>query len=392
MIDLSLPCSVTMGFYIAWVSANCRDGPVRPSVRGVPREDEASFESCLHRAVGMLQRPQIDSYFPKVRPAPVPASIREPLCSVLIDAEEDFAWMRPVRGEPYDLTCMRHLSDLQTILAAYGAIPTYLLTYPVLQDEDIVDSLRAMVVRGQCLVGIQLHPWVTPPFTEAPEISNSFVTNLGPELEEAKLIELMRLFRTCFGEDPTVFRAGRYGLSRHTPSLLAKYGFAIDTSLAPCTSSADEQGPDFSTDDYRTFWFGDARPVLEVPLCRSIVGWGGETAARVYLRLSAAPPNRILPGLLARTRCAERITLSPEGNDASAVGRLALGLLRRGQRVLPLSLHSSSLSVGQNPYVQSRADLHAFYDQLSAILDMLANRFHVRFVPSLDLPALLSDG
>lgn len=340
----------------------------------------------------MPQLPEIDNHFPNMRPARTSASLTQPLCSVLIDAEEDFAWLRPVRGEPYDLSCMRHLSDLHTILGAYGAVPTYLLTYPVLQDEGIVASLRARVARGQCLVGIQLHPWVTPPFTEAPEIRNSFVTNLSPELEEAKLVELMRLFRGCFGEDPTVFRAGRYGLSPHTPALLEAHGFRIDTSLAPCTSFTDEQGPDFSTDDYRTFWFGRARRVLEVPLCRSIVGWGGQTAARVYRQLSATPPNHILPGLLARTRCAERITLSPEGNDASAVGRLTQSLIRRGQRVLALSLHSSSLSVGQNPYVQSRADLHAFYDQLSAILDTLANRFRVRFVPSLELPALLADG
>ena len=316
----------------------------------------------------------------------------QPLCCVLIDAEEDFAWPRPVRGEPYDLNCMRHLSDLHTILGAYGAVPTYLLTYPVLQDEGIVASLRARIAGGQCLVGVQLHPWVTPPFDEAPVIRNSFVTNLSPELEEAKLVELMRLFRARFGADPAVFRAGRYGLSPHTPTLLQSHGFQVDTSLAPCTSFSDEQGPDFSSDDYSTFWFGDKRRVLEIPLCRSIVGWGGQPAARVYRRLSATPPNHIVPGILARSRCAERVTLSPEGNDASAVGRLVQSLIRRGQRVLALSLHSSSLSVGQNPYVRSRADLHAFYDQLSAILDMLVTRFHVRFVPSLELPALLADG
>jgi hypothetical protein len=340
----------------------------------------------------MLGRPHIHSLFPNAGPAVTLASATQPLCCVLIDAEEDFAWMNPVRGVPHDLSCMRRLSDVQTIFAAYGAIPTYLLTYPVLEDAAIVASLRDRLARGQCLVGIQLHPWVTPPFTEAPEIRNSFVTNLGPALEEAKLVELIRLFRAAFGTDPLVFRAGRYGLSPHTPALLEKHGFLVDTSLAPCTSSADEHGPDSSTDDYCTFWFGRSRRVLEVPLCRSIVGWGGETGAGIYRRLAAEAPSHILPGLLARTRCAERITLSPEGNDAPAVGRLVRGLLGRGQRVLALSLHSSSLSVGQNPYVRNRADMHRLYDRLSAILDMLTYRFNVRFVPSLELPALMADG
>jgi hypothetical protein len=271
-------------------------------------------------------------------------------------------------------------------------VPTYLLTYPVLQDETIVAALRGRLARGQCLVGIQLHTWVTPPFGETPDVRNSFGTNLSAEREEQKLLALMRLFRERFGSDPKVFRAGRYGLGKNTPALLEKHGFLIDTSLAPCTSFGDEEGPDFSTDDFRAFWFGRERPVLELPLCRSIVGWGGPAAARAYRWLAATQPSRhILPGLLAWSRCAERITLSPEGNDAVAVGRLVASLLGRGQKVLALSLHSSSLSVGQNPYVQSRADLHGFYDQLSAILDMLADRYRVRFTASLDLPARLAD-
>lgn len=334
----------------------------------------------------------IDPLFPAARPAMLPPAAA-PLCSVLIDAEEDFDWQRPVQGVAYDLGCMRHLSDLQSILGAYRAVPTYLLTYPVLQDAAIVAALRGRLARGQCLVGIQLHTWVTPPFGETPEVRNSFGTNLSAAQEEQKLLALMRAFADAFGEPPKVFRAGRYGLGQNTPALLEKHGFLIDTSLAPCTSFGDEEGPDFSTDDFRAFWFGTSRKLLELPLCRSIVGWGGGAAARAYRWLAAAqPPRHILPGLLAWSRCAERITLSPEGNDADAVGRLAAALLGRGQRVLALSLHSSSLSVGRNPYVRSRAELHGFYDQLSAILDMLAGRHGVRFTASLDLPGRLADG
>jgi hypothetical protein len=327
--------------------------------------------------------------FRGVRPALLPAAAR-PLCCVLIDAEEDFDWQRPVHGTDYDLGCMRHLSDLQSILGAYGAAPTYLLTYPVLQDAAIVAALRGRLARGQCAVGIQLHTWVTPPFGETAEVRNSFGANLSAAHEEQKLLALMALFRDRFGEDPRVFRAGRYGLGQNTPALLEKHGFRIDTSLAPCTSFGDEEGPDFSTDDFAAFWFGHSRPLLELPLCRSIVGWGGQAAARAYRWLAAMQPQRhILPGLLAWSRCAERITLSPEGNDSDAVGRLVASLLGRGQKVLALSLHSSSLSIGQNPYVRSRADLHGFYDQLSAIMDMLAGRYGVEFLPVLDVPARL---
>jgi hypothetical protein len=339
--------------------------------------------------------------FPGVRPARLPAGAARPLCGVLIDAEEDFDWRRPVQGVAYDLGGMRTLSDLHAILGAYGAVPTYLLTYPVLRDADIVAALRGRLARGQCRLGIQLHTWVTPPFGEGTDARDSFAANLTEAQEEQKLLALMRLFRDAFGEPPTMFRAGRYGLGPNTPALLEKHGFQVDTSLAPRTSFGDEGGPDFSAEEFSAFWFGRARRLLELPLCRSIVGWGGGAAARAYRRLAVARPptgpaprpvSRVVPALLAWSRCAERVTLSPEGNDVAAIGRLVTSLLGRGERVLALSLHSSSLSVGGNPYVRSRADLHRFYDRLSATLDMLAGRHAVGFVDVAALPALLADG
>jgi len=138
------------------------------------------------------------------------------------------------------------------------------------------------------------------------------------------------------------------------------------------------------------FWFGAHRRLLELPLCRSTVGWGGRFAPEVHRRLEAAPALRSwrIPGIVSRVRFAERITLSPEGNDVGAMLRLVRHLRARGQTVFVLSFHSSSLAVGRNPYVRTRAELHAFYDRLSAVLDALATR-GFRFASLADLPALL---
>jgi hypothetical protein len=181
-------------------------------------------------------------------------------------------------------------------------------------------------------------------------------------------------------------------MSARTPGLLEKHGFRVDTSMAPCTSFASDEGPDFSPYDYTPFWFGRGRRVLELPLCRSIAGWGGPVARRAYRWLAAnEQPMPYLPALLAWSRCAERVTLSPEGNNVGAAARLIADLLQRRQPLFALSMHSSSFSVGQNPYVRNRAELHGFYDRLSAILDMLASRFAVRFVAGPDLPDLVGD-
>lgn len=336
----------------------------------------------------------IGTLFPRpVHAAPV---VTQPVCALAVDAEEDFDWDSPVASTDYSTRAMRNVGVLQEIAGAYGLKPTYLLTYPVLQDETAVAVLRHLLGRDQCAVGVQLHPWVTPPLQQADDLAGvhgaSFSGNLPEGLEEEKLLALNTRFAECFGMPPRIYRAGRYGLGRNTPAMLERHGFLIDTSIAPRTDFRNDGGPDFRDLDYHPFWFGTDRRLLEVPLCRSVVGWGASLAPALYRQLEAPLPKRLrLPAIAARLRLAERITLSPEGNDTAAMLRLVRHLLARGQKVLVLSFHSSSLAIGRNPYVRTRADLHQFYDRLSAVLDAMASRFNVRFASLADLPDLLRE-
>jgi hypothetical protein len=321
-----------------------------------------------------------------------PASLRHPgpVAMVVIDAEEDFDWNTPVQGTQTSTTHMKNVRVLQHLLSAFGIVPTYLLTYPVLEDAEVVAILRRQVSKGQCIVGIQLHPWVTPPFDETPSTRRSFSGNLEDNLEEQKLVSLKAKFSQTFGIDPVIYRAGRYGLSEGTGHLLEKHGFEIDTSIAPRTNFEEEGGRDYSGFGYQPFWFGEHRRLLEIPLCRDVVGWAGQWACPLYQAFSGPVLSRLhAPSILTRSRCAERVTLSPEGNDVAAMQRLVHGLLARGQQVFSLSFHSSSLQVGRNPYVQSKADLHHFYDRMSAMLDHMATRLAFRFVSTMEAPALL---
>lgn len=309
---------------------------------------------------------------------------------VVIDAEEDFDWNTPVRGTHTSTTHMKNVRVLQSLLSAYGIVPTYLLTYPVLEDADVVSILRHQVSKGQCILGVQLHPWVTPPFNEMPSTRHSFPGNLEENQEEQKLIALKSKFSQIFGFDPLVYRAGRYGLGQNTPRLLEKHGFEIDTSVAPRTNFRYEGGRDYSEFDCRPFWFGAQRCLLEIPLCRDVVGWAGPWSSMLYKTVSSPVLSRLhVPSILTRSRCAERVTLSPEGNDVAAMRRLIHGLHRRGQQIFTLSFHSSSLQVGRNPYVQSKAELHRFYDRMSEMLDYLSTHLSFSFVGTLDVPSLL---
>jgi hypothetical protein len=290
---------------------------------------------------------------------------------------------------------MLNLSQFQNIAKSYAAYPAYLVTYPILDNEDTVKRLSRLYTRGECDLGIQLHSWVTPPFDvgvegRAPDVAYSFAGNLPPTLERLKLIELRRKFHECFGFLPTSYRAGRYGLGKDTPALLEELGIKVDTSLAPRTDFSSEGGPDYRKFGFEPFWYGMQEPILELPLCREIVGWAGALAPSLYRFATRGSLSRFKTSTMSWVRCAERITLSPEGNDVSAMKRLARALQRRRTPVLVVSLHSSSLSVGTNPYVRSKSDAHHLYDRLSHILAFLNDELDAKFVRLSEIPGCLA--
>lgn len=285
---------------------------------------------------------------------------------------------------------MLHTNTLQELASAYGVRPTYLLTYPVLEDSEIINKLAYRIERGECDVGVHLHPWVTPPYDDCVTGANSYPGSLDPSLEYRKLLELKSKFTACFGHSPLIYRAGRYGLGANSCTMLESLGFRIDTSMAPRTDYRNGGGPDYTGYGHRPFWFGRERDLLEIPLCRDVVGWAGGMAPAVYHNISASSLARTSGlAIAARLRCAERITLSPEGNDLGAMMRLVRRLHDAGERIFVISLHSSSLAVGRNPYVQSKYDLRHLYDRLSGILDCMAREYAMQFTALSDIPSCL---
>jgi phosphatidylinositol alpha-1,6-mannosyltransferase len=305
--------------------------------------------------------------FPAIQPIRLPAG--RPILCVIVDAEEDFHWERPVSARNNATSSIRHQDRAQAVFAKYGVRPTYLVTYPIASDPAAVGVLRDYLQDGRCDIGAQLHPWVTPPFDGDPEERLSYPGNLAPELEREKLRRLVGTVRDSFGVQPTAYKAGRYGLGPATADLLEDEGFLVDTSLIPRTRYTDSGGPDYAAYDYGPFWFGNKRRILELPVTRALTGLLATCAPSVYGIAERKPLRRFrVPGMLARAGLLERITLSPEGSDLRAMLRLTRALLARGERIFTLSYHSPSLEPGNTPYVRDHRDLAVFLDRLSGFL------------------------
>jgi phosphatidylinositol alpha-1,6-mannosyltransferase len=292
-----------------------------------------------------------------------------PILCIIVDAEEEFHWGRPVSARNNATSSIRFQKRAHEVFSCYGARPTYLVTYPIASDPSAAAIMREYLAEGRCDIGAQLHPWVTPPYDGETARRLTFPGNLPRTLEREKLHRLAEAVRESFDLQPTVYKAGRYGLGPSTAALLADEGFLVDTSLIPRTRYTEEGGPDFSRFDYGPFWFGLNHRLLELPVTRALTGLMSQAMPGLYGVAECKPLRSIrAAGLLARAGLVERITLSPEGSDLAAMLRVTRALLKRGERIFTLSYHSPSLEPGNTPYVRTSRDLAVFLDRISGFL------------------------
>lgn len=286
-----------------------------------------------------------------------------------VDTEEEFDWSKPLRAEGHTLHSVARLARFQQFCEGQGVVPVYLVDYPIASSPLAAEVLRDAVSAGRAEIGVQLHPWVNPPFREQVNEFNSFAGNLPPELEHAKFARLRSTIEQAFGATPRIYRAGRYGVGPNTPAILKDHGIAIDTSVRARFDYSSEGGGNFRDLPIRPWWVDRPGGLMELPL--TTVYWGGLARAGhwLYPRLWRVPSLR---GALARFGLLERIPLTPEGVNEVEARRGIKAAVREGLPVLVFSFHSPSLQPGHTPYVRSEEDLDAFYSWWRAAFALLA--------------------
>jgi hypothetical protein len=288
---------------------------------------------------------------------------------VFVDTEEEFDWTAPRRRDATATRAVAALPEAHKRLVGFGIQPTYLVDYPVAASQAAVDVLRPLLEAGECAIGSQLHPWVNPPYDEALTTVNSFVGNLPEALERAKLAALTERITEAFGRQPTVYRAGRYGVGANSARLLEEAGYRLDVSVRALFDYSDEGGPDFSHRGAEASWAGPARLLMELPLTTVFTGYARRMGRELY---AAAGRMGRMRGILARTGALERIALTPEGTPLPDALRAIRILLADDIRLLSISFHSPSVEPGHTPYVRDAEDLRRFYGWWDGVLDLLA--------------------
>ena len=289
---------------------------------------------------------------------------------VTIDTEEDFDWEAPFTRTGYRLASVPALAECQGYFERAGVNPIYLVDWPIVADDHAVEILGAAQDAGRCEIGAQLHPWVTPPHDEDVGERNSYTGNLPAALQRAKMTALRDAIRDRFGAQPTVYRAGRYGLGPDSAAMLADLGFRCDTSVRAGFDYRAGHGPDYRDAPLHPWWVRTGQgAVLEMPVTTVFGGLFGGAGRWLYHRTSSNSH-----AALARLGLVERIALTPEGIPAERACKAIDIAIDLRLPVLNFSFHSPSLQPGNTPYVRTTADLDLFYRWWDVVLDHLARR------------------
>lgn len=284
---------------------------------------------------------------------------------VTVDTEEEFDWSKPLAREGHGLDHLPRLAKFQEFCESHGVVPIYLVDWPVATSSLAIDILRPAAAAGRAEIGVQLHPWVNPPFDEELTPQTSFAGNLPPELEAAKFRNLRDMIEDKFGVVPLIYRAGRYGTGPHTAQVLIDNGIAIDTSVRAKFNYAGGGGPDYRRHPLTPYWLDSEQNLLELPLTTVFWGMLRRQGDWLYPALWRTPQVR---GLLSYLGLLERIPLTPEGVSVEEAIRGIDMALDDGLPILVFSFHSPSLQPGHTPYVRDERDLDALYDWWRRVL------------------------
>lgn len=284
--------------------------------------------------------------------------ISEVYVTITIDTEcdHDTQWVRsdPLTFE--SITCGLP-ERLQPAFESVGAVPTYLLTVEVLEDDASVQALRSLT--GNFEYGTHLHAAFIEPQKKFHDYagvdSPDFQSSYAPEIEFRKLENLTRLFTEKLDRIPTSFRAGRYGAGVSTIDSLTRLGYKVDTSVTPHIRWTEPNG------------VADYRQALEQPYFPK--------PGTLLMPDTSVPSTVLEVPVTVRKRLLRRTPMwfrpwFASVDEMKSVARYHLNRYRHLDVInLNMMFHSMEIIEKASPYPQTREQVQSMLDDMVAVLD-----------------------
>ena len=278
---------------------------------------------------------------------------------------------------------------LQPLFDKYEVKPTYLLSPEVMGDKASVDIFRSLA--GRVELGTHLHSeFVKPLASFDADNTKSFQSDFPLEIERAKMISLTNLFVATFGYRPLSFRAGRFGISRHTIQILQDLGYLVDSSVTPDMfwhsghgTYANHMGAPYQPyfPDSLNHRASGKMNLLEVPV--SIVNpFFAQWPLFIKRRLNLQ--NRyqmIATNLLKQGKKA--LWLRPTYSDLDQmiwVTKMMINKSAGDYVFLCMMFHSNEFTLGTSPYSLVKKNIERLYNRLDSYLDYMRKYYNIQAI------------
>jgi len=276
---------------------------------------------------------------------------------VTIDVERDYGpnWQCPSEISYQNIvTCMPKV--LSPLFLEFGIQPTYLVSPEVILEPESC-AVIASLQNGE--IGAHLHGEYVCPHPKVTSCSG----NLGkifemqseyePEIELAKISNLVELIQQQLGVMPTTFRAGRFGIGHNTGRWLKLLGFQADTSVTPHVHWPTPSGRHDL--DFRTF------PEIPYRIAENGDIWKSGDSNFLEVPITILAPGKI-QGIDGP------IWFRPSYHSSKTltdIVRIVAEEVSNGyNRPLVMMFHSNELQPGASPYTTTQNDVNIYLDKL----------------------------
>jgi len=313
-----------------------------------------------------------------------------------IDTEEEWDWDGPFPTEGARVENVTRLNGFQQLCATYGLATTYFVSHAVMADARARDALLELHAGGGVELGMHVHPWNTPPVETNRIVTarDSFLHNHPEPLIRRKLDVSLEQFRAA-GITPTSFRGGRYSSSDAIRRWLVDHRFVADCSAVPYTRWRDDGAPDYSTrDPFPVRFHGRAEgyPLWDIPLTVAFTRGPFDFWARVFDRVEGSRLAHLrLIGLAHRVGLIRRVWLNFDTPDTAQWLDVIIRLKALGAPCVTITVHSTSLVAGVNPYTRTADDERRLFARIDRLFADLARVPGLKFRTASDAAGVLEE-
>lgn len=303
-----------------------------------------------------------------------------------IDTEEEWDWNGPFPESDCSVSNVQKIPEFQAFCESLGIRPTYFVDYAAADNDKAANALREAMAKDHCEIGAHLHPWCNPPFFGKTTEAESHVVNLPIQQVEQKLDALIESIVRKFERYPRSFRTGRWGINAPVLKLLNDRGFLVDSSVYPyyeneffsCKPSPlTAYWPDLNNPLIE----GIQRNIMEIPVTAGFTRRSFERWDKIIDRCSQPPLSHFRSvGMLWHSGIVKKLYLSPELTNADDMLSLVHNSLLRGNPIVHMYLHSSSLIDGATGLLKSENALQTIMSRINKVVTTLQQSTLIDFV------------